>query len=170
MVAAPPTGATFRAMGHDAALRVTWTPPHLPLSRRALDRALSEGRGRAVLHLRAGGPLHGDVLKRACLGEVCFEPGFNAPRLAYVLDLWQAIPPETRAHWRRLLLRGLRPGMDPDDLGVRVGVLGAFARGGDEAARRALRAGLARNLGGVWLGAQEWIALDGPAGLAHVAS
>lgn len=134
--------------------------------------ALARGLGRCVLWLRAAGGFgpHRDALLDAFGRNLAFDPQCEGTRVSYLFDLAEAASME--GELRAAALAGLVGVDDRWEADQHAAVALALARGGDEAAEEALRAGFegAPTKGDVF-DSFSWalVQLDGVEGFLRVA-
>ncbi len=150
-------------------------PFALPLSDDEFRRAVHDGRGRAVLHIRGGHPVtafHKSVLVDACVNCSTFDPQCEDDRALWVWSLCQAsgiVEDAGRAVIERPAILD-SDSMDTWDAHHQASILRLAAQSGVPQAREALYALFDRNpQGQSWIARSDLLMLDGLSGLLHLA-
>lgn len=150
-------------------------PFALPLSDDDFRRAVHDGRGRAVLHIRGGHPVtafHKSVLVDACVNCSTFDPQCEDDRALWVWSLCQAsgiVEDAGRAVIERPAILD-SDSMDTWDAHHQASILRLAAQSGVPQAREALYALFDRSPQDEgWVARSDILMLDGLAGLLHLA-
>ncbi len=140
-----------------------------PLTRAEARAALRKGQGRVVLHLGEHGAagLRDEILE-ACLHSLTYDPQCEGSRADWLLSLIDLTGDED--FYCERILEALPSSAEFWDVDQLLDLALAFARRGCTRARDALYRKFARQqFPEDWLGGQQIVALDGVAGMLHVA-
>jgi hypothetical protein len=140
-----------------------------PLTRAEVRAALRKGQGRIVLHLREHGtaPIEDELLE-ACLHSLAYDAQCEGTRAEWLMELLDLTG--NTAFYRDRILEALPGATEFWDVPQLLGLALEFARRGSSQARAALYETFDRQqFHEEWLGGEQIVALDGVAGMLHVA-